>query len=77
MVHPATLDAILHLAFAAVDGGGEKLSKPMVARSIDKVIVAINIPYDGGHRLKGFPNARRHGFEELKADIVMLDENVT
>ncbi|KAI1307850.1 putative polyketide synthase [Xylaria venustula] len=77
VVHPATLDAVFHLAFAAVNGGSDKLSKPMVPKSIDEVVVAFEIPHAAGHRLKGFSNARRHGFKELKADIVMMNENVT
>ncbi|KAI6092718.1 PKS01 highly reducing polyketide synthase [Hypoxylon rubiginosum] len=77
VIHPGTLDAVFHLAFAAVNGGGNKLAVPMVPKSIDEVVVAANIPYSAGQRLKGFSNAAKHGFKELKADIVMLDEQET
>ncbi|KAI1781129.1 putative polyketide synthase [Hypoxylon cercidicola] len=77
VIHPGTLDAVFHLAFAAVNGGGNKLAQPMVPKSIDEVVVAADIPYAAGQRLKGFSNAAKHGFKELKADIVMLDEQET
>lgn len=74
IIHPGTLDAIFHMAFAAIKGGKHPLLSPMVPRSIDEVIVAANIPFMPGTRLTGFSNAAKHGFKELKADIVMLDE---
>ncbi|KAI2634221.1 putative polyketide synthase [Hypomontagnella submonticulosa] len=77
VIHPGTLDAVFHLAFAAVNGGGNKLAVPMVPKSIDEVVVAADIPFAAGQRLKGFSNAAKHGFKELKADLVMLDEQET
>lgn len=77
VIHPGTLDAIFHMAFAAVKGRKNSLLSPMVPRSIDEVIVSADIPFHPGTRLTGYSNAAKHGFKELKADIVMLDEQAT
>ena len=74
IIHPGTLDAIFHMAFAAANGGKHKLEQPMVPRAIDEVVVSAKIPYKPGTRLSGFSNAQRHGFKELQADIAVLDE---
>lgn len=75
IIHPATLDAVFHLAFAAVKGGRYDPKTAMVPKSIDAVIVSANIPYQARTVLPGFANACRHGIKELNADIVMFDDN--
>jgi acyl transferase domain-containing protein len=75
IIHPGTLDAIFHLAFAAVKGGKDNPSTAMVPKSIDEVIISANVPFAAGIKLPGFSNSARHGFKDLKADIVMLDDN--
>lgn len=74
IVHPGTLDAVFHLAFAAVNGGEAELVQPMVPRAIDEVVISTDIPFTPGYRLSGFSNAARHGFKEFKADIFMMAE---
>lgn len=74
IIHPGTLDAILHMAFVAINGGEHKLQHPMIPRAIDEVVVSANIPYQSGTRLSGYANANKHGFKDFRADIVMLDE---
>jgi zearalenone synthase (highly reducing iterative type I polyketide synthase) len=77
VIHPATLDAVFHLAFAAVKGGRYDPKTAMVPKSIDAVTVSANIPYQANAVLSGFANADRHGINELNADIIMFDdENV-
>jgi len=73
VVHPGTLDAVFHLAFAAVKGGRYDPTTAMVPKSIDTVTISANIPFEAGTILPGFSNADRHGLSELNADIVMLD----
>ena len=75
VIHPGTLDAIFHLAFAAVKGGKEGLSTAMVPKSIDEVIISADVPFKVGTKLPGFSNSSRFGFKDLKADIVMLDDH--
>ena len=72
VIHPGTLDAVFHLVFAALKSN--ELSAPMVPRFIEELFVAANVPYAADTQLKGFSNAEKHGFKELQADIVMLDD---
>ncbi|KIW12217.1 hypothetical protein PV08_09493 [Exophiala spinifera] len=76
IIHPATLDAIFHLSFAALKGGTEGLKEAMVPTAIDEVIIAANTPFQAGSLLKGFSTAAKHGMKELKADMVMLDDMI-
>ncbi|KAF2878222.1 putative polyketide synthase [Massariosphaeria phaeospora] len=72
VIHPGTLDAIFHLAFAAVMG--KDTLTAMVPKSIDEVVISANVPWIPGAKLPGFCKSAKHGFRELKADIVMLDD---
>jgi len=74
IIHPGTLDAIFHLAFAAL-GGQKQPKSAMVPKSIDEVIVSTNISYESGSRLTGYSNSEKRGYTELRADIMMLDEH--
>ncbi|RYC61650.1 hypothetical protein CHU98_g4553 [Xylaria longipes] len=73
-IHPGTLDAVFHLAFAAVKGGRHSPTTAMVPKRIDAVTVSANIPYQVGTKLPGFSTAGRHGVNELTANIVMFDD---
>lgn len=75
VIHPATLDAVFHLAFAAVKIGSYSPSTAMVPKFIDSVVISANIPLQTDTRLPGFSNASKHGLNELNADIVMLDNH--
>ena len=74
IIHPGTLDAAFHLAFAAVCGSGNKLSSAMVPRFIEEVIISANVPFLPGTELEGFSSAASHGFRELQADIALIAE---
>ena len=73
VVHPGTLDAIFHLAFAAVMG--KNALTAMVPKSIDEVIISAHVPWTPGVKLPGIATSAKHGFRELRADILMLDDN--
>ena len=74
VVHPGTLDAVFHLAFAAVKDGEYDLSTAMVPKSIDGVTILANVPWQPGTLMPGFSRAGKHGMKELVADVVMLDD---
>ena len=74
IIHPGTLDAIFHLAFAALGGGGQQFGQPMVPKAIDEIVISAKIPYQPNTRLSGFSNASKHGFKEFKADIMIFAE---
>ncbi|KAI0402410.1 putative polyketide synthase [Xylaria palmicola] len=75
IIHPGTLDAIFHMAFAAVKGGAFEPSTAMVPKFIDGITISASIPFKPGTRLPGFSNASRHGLNELTADIVVFDDH--
>ena len=75
IIHPTTLDAMFHAVFAAYKDQKGKLKEAMVPTSIDEMVVSANAPFEVGSRFKGFSNASKHGFRELMADLVMLDES--
>ncbi|KAK2758599.1 Type I Iterative PKS [Arachnomyces sp. PD_36] len=75
VVHPGVLDAVFHLAFAAVKGSKIDLTATMVPKSIDEVTISAKIPFEAGIKLAGYSTSSRHGFTDLTSDIVMLDEN--
>ncbi|PNP56847.1 hypothetical protein THARTR1_03082 [Trichoderma harzianum] len=76
VIHPATLDAMFHLAFAAANSNHlSKLVVPMVPKSMDEMYVSIDIPYLAHTKLKGYSKARKLGpRRQLKATIGIVDE---
>ena len=75
IIHPTTLDAMFHAVFAAYKDQKGRLKEAMVPTSIDEMVVSANAPFELGSRFKGFANASKHGFRELMANLVMLDES--
>ena len=75
IIHPTTLDAMFHAVFAAYKDQNGRLQEAMVPTSIDKMIISADAPFEIGSRFQGFANASKHGFRELMADLVMLDES--
>ncbi|KAL7905029.1 putative polyketide synthase [Trichoderma velutinum] len=76
VIHPATLDAMFHLAFAAANSNHlSKLVVPMVPKSMDEMYISIDIAYLAHTKLKGYSKARKLGSKrQLKATIGIVDE---
>ena len=75
-IHPTVLDAVFQSAFAAYKHLGRNLTTAMVPKSIEEVVVSASIPYEAGTQFKGYSNASKHGFRDLLATAVILDEHV-
>lgn len=75
VVHPGTLDAVFHMAFAALKGSQGHITQAMVPKTIDEVVIAADIAYEAGARLRGFSKAVRHGFNEVLGDVVMTGQD--
>ena len=73
VVYPCTLDTIFHLIFAAVQG--KNTLTAMVPKSIDEVIVSANVPWTLEVKLPGIATLAKYGFRELKAHVLMLNDN--
>ena len=77
IIHPGTLDAMFHSAFAAIQGVEDDMKQAMVPRAIEEVYVSADIPYQPENRMSGFSNAEKYGFKGLKADITMFAADTT
>jgi zearalenone synthase (highly reducing iterative type I polyketide synthase) len=70
VIHPGTLDAIFHLAFASVMN--EKTLTAMVPKFIAEVTVAADIPWKPATILTGVCSSEQHGLRDLISEIGML-----
>ncbi|KXH57054.1 fatty acid synthase S-acetyltransferase [Colletotrichum nymphaeae SA-01] len=74
IVHPAFLDAVFHLCFAALMGDGKKMESAMVPTYIEEICLSTRLPIDVGKQLKGFCHAKRVGLKNIEADLAIMDE---
>ncbi|KAK2057699.1 hypothetical protein LY76DRAFT_656636 [Colletotrichum caudatum] len=74
VVHPAFLDAVFHLCFAALMGDGNKMKSAMVPTQIDEICLSMRLPTDVGKQLRGFCHAKRAGLKSLEAEMAVMDE---
>lgn len=72
VIHPATLDAVLHIAFAVL-WAQKELTTAMIPKSIESLSVSTNAPFLVGEQFNGICTTRGHGLNEYMADIVMAD----
>ncbi|KAL6159156.1 Type I Iterative PKS [Exserohilum turcicum] len=70
VVHPALLDAVIHMAFAAMD-----VKKAWIPKFVDDVVINMDVPWSAGDHIAGFCNAQDYGAKEFKADIFMQNPN--
>jgi len=77
IIHPTTLDALLHCVFAATSGKDSVVKGGMVPTMVEEMLIAADIPFAPGEHLKAFATARKHGFREVVADIQALDASLT
>lgn len=71
IIHPGTLDAVFHLAFAALMNN--TILTAMVPKFIAEVTVSTDIPWLPGSNLPGFAQSQRHGLRDVTAGVIMLD----
>lgn len=77
IIHPATLDAIFHLVFAAHKDDNGRLKEGVIPNSIGEMTISATTPSVVGARLVGSCAARQHGARGVMAEIVMLDEGLS
>ena len=76
VIHPTTLDALLHCVFAAMKKDSI-MKGGMVPTMVEEMMIAADVPFIPGEHLKAFATARKHGFRELISDIEALDTGLT
>lgn len=74
IVHPATLDAVIHMAFAAVAPGPRDALRAMVPKSIDEVVISTDFPTEPKATISGYSTVSRHGYTETLADMTMQED---
>ncbi|KAK8087715.1 polyketide synthase [Apiospora hydei] len=69
LIHPATLDCIFQLLYAALGGSSGQLEMAAIPFFIEKLKVATNCPREPGRALRGFARSQALGLVEYAADI--------
>ncbi|KAG8159880.1 hypothetical protein KVR01_010517 [Diaporthe batatas] len=75
VVHPATLDSVLHLLFPSISGDEQSLSEAVVPVSFDRVFVSAGLPTIPGSALYGISTAKKVGYTTWTSDITISDES--
>jgi acyl transferase domain-containing protein/NADPH:quinone reductase-like Zn-dependent oxidoreductase/SAM-dependent methyltransferase len=74
VVHPATLDSVLHLLFPSISGDEQSLSEAVVPISFDRVFVSAGVPSLPGSALHGISTAKKVGYTTWTSDITISDD---
>jgi hypothetical protein len=77
VVHPATLDSVLHLVFPSISGDDQALNESIVPRSYDRIFVSARIPKTAGMELHGCSTARKLSYTTWNSSITMSDSAMT
>ncbi|UKZ52827.1 Type I Iterative PKS [Trichoderma virens] len=75
MIHPSTLDSMMHLFIAGVLDITDKttLESPMVPTFIREVRISANTESTPGHKFRGFGVSKLSGFQKFHSDITIWD----
>lgn len=75
VVHPATLDSVLHLLFPSISGDEQSLSEAVVPVSFDRVFISAGLPTLPGSALHGISTAKKVGYTTWTSDITISDDD--
>ncbi|KAL1970828.1 hypothetical protein VTN77DRAFT_2662 [Rasamsonia byssochlamydoides] len=75
LIHPSTMDSMMHLSVAAILDLIEKSTPaaPMLPTFIKEVWISANIDSTAGSRFRGFGTTRQTGFQRFDSDITIWD----
>nr|URN71259.1 alternapyrone polyketide synthase [Menisporopsis theobromae] len=72
VVHPATLDSVLHLLFPCISGPDQQMTEAVVPFSFDRIYIASSLADAApGARLHGWSTASKTSYTTWMADIVV------
>ena len=78
LINAASLDAVFQSWLGATyNNGAFEFDKPFVPTSIGELEISVNIPADADYVMPGLCRAERYGFNELSADIVCFDTELS
>lgn len=76
IIHPATLDSVLHLLFPSISGAEQALNEAVVPFSFERIFVAADIPRTPGTKLHGFSTARKTSYTTWMSSITISTEEL-
>ncbi|KAJ5155838.1 polyketide synthase [Penicillium capsulatum] len=74
LIHPSTLDVMIHSMFAALGKKGLDLKNAAVPIAFDRLNFSADLPSGVGSQFTGFCHVTRDGPRDLLADIFMSDD---
>ena len=76
VIHPATLDSLFHLVFAASKDRNGHLNEVFLPRSIDEMSICANITFKPQAQLRGFCDVSKNSSREIMSQLVILDDQL-
>lgn len=74
IIHPVTLDSILHLLFPSIAGSEQSLQEAVVPFSFDRIFVNADIPSAPGTELYGYTAAQKTSYTTWMSTIAVSTE---
>ncbi|KAG7053867.1 beta-ketoacyl synthase domain-containing protein [Colletotrichum scovillei] len=74
VVHPATLDSVLHLLFPSISGEDQSLSEAVVPFSFDRIFVSAKLSTVPGTKLYGCSTAQKTSYTTWKSSIAISED---
>ncbi|KAI8269455.1 Highly reducing polyketide synthase [Colletotrichum sp. SAR11_239] len=74
VVHPATLDSVLHLLFPSISGEDQSLSEAVVPFSFDRIFVSAKLSSVPGTKLHGCSTAQKTSYTTWKSSITISED---
>lgn len=75
VIHPATLDSMLHLLFPSISGSEQSLSEAVVPFSFERIFVSANMPKAPGTTLVGTSSAKKTSYTTWMSQISVTTED--
>ncbi|KAK1595137.1 beta-ketoacyl synthase domain-containing protein [Colletotrichum navitas] len=74
VVHPATLDSVLHLLFPSISGEDQSLNEAVVPFSFDRIFVSTKLSGVPGTKLHGCSTAQKTSYTTWKSSITISED---
>ncbi|GIZ43160.1 hypothetical protein CKM354_000639800 [Cercospora kikuchii] len=75
IIHPATLDSVLHLLFPSISGTEQSLNEAVVPFSFERIFIAADVPKVPGSKLVGMSKAQKTSYTTWVSEISVTTED--
>ncbi|KXT06610.1 hypothetical protein AC578_8567 [Pseudocercospora eumusae] len=76
VIHPATLDSVLHLLFPSISGSEQSLNEAVVPFSFDRIYISADVPRVPGTKLVGMCSAKKTSYTTWVSSITVAAEDL-